>query len=1252
MSGMLKIYLFGSPRLEQDTQPISLYRRRRSVAILAYLAQSQRLHSREKLVTLFWPEEDPTRARANLRRDLFFLRQNLPDELLNVSRSQVGLNLNSPIWVDTLVFQAHLNAVHAHQHEAGLLCATCLQALTEAVALYQEDFLTGFSLPDAPEFDEWCYFQGESLRHSLVEALQLLVTWYEQQRDYTLALPYAQRWLSLDALNEAVHRLLMKLYAQSGQQAAALQQYKKCAALLAEELAVTPEPETDALHEAIQMRQWHMPPLPESARPTNIVPTEQLMPAQPAAPFVAREGELERLHQALDEAMNGRFQTLFLTGEAGQGKTALLQAFTHQAVAAHPSLAVASGSCNAYTGSGDPFFPFRDVLNFLTGDRQAAALIPPSAAHPRSSLLPIVVPAILHHAPDLIGTLLAARPLAQRLATLVPERPLWVQQVETAVQHSEQSKTQDGLQIQQAALLEQYAKVMQSIAQQRPLLLLLDDVQWVDSGSAALLHHLGRRLVGFPVMLVVAYRPSDVALDRSDMPHPLRQIIYEFQRSFGDITLDLGQAGGEPFVAALLAQEPHALPADFQATLYQQTSGHPLFTLELLRDMQARGDLVKDEEGRWITPSRIDWERLPARVEGAIGERIRRLNGSQREILQTASVVGEWFSAELVAAALNLNGRFVQTQLSQELDKKHQLVQAVDVQQSAGVRLARYRFRHILIQRYLYDSLDEAERVYHHEALGNALEQLFAADTSSVAVELARHFETAVIPHKSRRYLEQAGDQARQAIALDQAAHYYRQALTYTNENAVAETAVLQRKLAETLWVLGQVPEARRLFEAALASVMRLEDAKAMGIIHRHLGRMNWELHDRTAALTHYQQSLALLEQFPDSVELAWTLSGISQIHMLGSNYKVAMEWGGRALALADRLQATAVRVHALNNVGTAQNRIEKGSGDAMLQESIRLGKTLRLPHDTGRAYHNLMVSFRNQYRHDELNATIDEAYAYAEQTQTEIFLIGAAVLRMIVAWDQGAWRKSLAQLAEIQQWLAEREAVALNPITVGTFAAQVANSCGQPKAALAELAIVKPLVTGLDAPDMLLSFYNQIARAQWLAKQPTPEIKDTFDQMLAIWQRPDKMLSSVYWCLTIVEWRLAQGDAQSLEQVNEMLDILESLADRSPENQAIYFESLGRLALQKDQIVSAVPALAQAVIAWATSGLVYDEMRAAHYYGQALLTADQPAKAAEAHERAHQIGKGLAAELDNPEMKAAFLQTPLLKAIARQERP
>jgi predicted ATPase len=246
-------------------------------------------------------------------------------------------------------------------------------------------------------------------------------------------------------------------------------------------------------------------------------------------------------------------------------------------------------------------------------------------------------------------------------------------------------------------------------------------------------------------------------------------VVHEFQRTFGDIIIDLAQAEGRPFVEEYLDSEPNRLSAGFRETLYQQTEGHPLFTAELLHGMQERGDLVQDSQGRWVQGPALDWETLPARVEAAIAERIERLDAPSREALRVASVEGETFTAEVVARVRSADEREMVQRLSGELERRHRLVRAQEIQRLGALRLARYRFRHILFQNYLYQGLDPVERAYLHEAVGVALEELCGGETEHMAVALARHFREAGIAGKAVEYLLQAGEGAKRSLANEAA---------------------------------------------------------------------------------------------------------------------------------------------------------------------------------------------------------------------------------------------------------------------------------------------------------------------------------------------------------------------------------------------------------------------------------------------------------------------------------------------------
>jgi len=287
---MLRIYLFGAPRVERDGKTISISRRK-TMALLAYLAVTGQPHSREGLATLFWPENDPSSALANLRRDLSRLKRAVGAQALAIDRTQASLNPQTDpsagsglgLWLDVVHFRDRLACVRQHGCASPEGCDDCLAALTEAVELYSGDFMAGFGLPDCIEFDEWQFFQAEGLRQSLAEGLQWLIRFHLTRREYRLAIPYARRWLALDPLHEPAQRELMQLYAWSGQWTAALRQYEECVRLLDEELGVPPEPETTALYDSIKSRQLappeHAPPptpTPDLTSPERYVLEEPL----------------------------------------------------------------------------------------------------------------------------------------------------------------------------------------------------------------------------------------------------------------------------------------------------------------------------------------------------------------------------------------------------------------------------------------------------------------------------------------------------------------------------------------------------------------------------------------------------------------------------------------------------------------------------------------------------------------------------------------------------------------------------------------------------------------------------------------------------------------------------------------------------------------------------------------------------------------------------------------------------------------
>lgn len=513
--------------------------------------------------------------------------------------------------------------------------------------------------------------------------------------------------------------------------------------------------------------------------------------------FVARERELARLQSFLDPALSGNGRVVFVTGEAGAGKTALVTEFTRRAQDAHPDLVVAVGTCNAQTGVGDPYLPFREMLALLTGDvdaRLAQGRITQDNAERLRGLLRVSGQVLVDLGPDLIDLLVPGVGLATRAGTFLAGKVGWLDRLEEISQRKAAGVAGTGL--DQNRIFEQYTAVLRALAERQPLIVVLDDLHWADTSSVGLLFHLARSIGQSRILLIGTYRPEDVALGRRGAPigpgerdrHPLESTLNELKRHHGDIWVSLGDVGeseGRGFVDALVDTEPNALGEDFRRALYRHTGGQPLFTVELLRDMQERGDpetgsgqaLVRDAEGRWIVGPALDWGALPARVEGVIEERIGRLEKEMRQTLTVASVEGEDFIAEVVARVQQADERGLVRELSREVERRHRLIGARGVDRIGQTRLSLYQFRHSLFQRYLYDSLDEVERSYLHEDMGLVLEALYGERTGEVAVQLARHFQAAGLWEKAVEYLIQAGRGAIRLSANEEAIAHLRQGL-------------------------------------------------------------------------------------------------------------------------------------------------------------------------------------------------------------------------------------------------------------------------------------------------------------------------------------------------------------------------------------------------------------------------------------------------------------------------------------------
>ena len=308
----VRVYLFGYPRVESQSAPIAIPRRK-ALALLAYLSVTQSHHSRDVLASLLWPEEESAKSYAFLRNALWVLHQTPIEPWILATRHMVGLRADESLWVDVAQFRRLLQTCQGHAHPEAALCADGVEALETAVDLARERFLVGFTADDSRALEEWQFSEADILAQELALALEKLSDHHETVGNVDAALLYAQRRLAAQTLDEGAYRRVMHLLAKRGDRAAALRMYEECVRVLDLELSLEPTEETRLVAEEIRSTSTA-----SSAPPTR--PKRQRQLPAFRLPLVGRESDVSQILSLLAEE-DCRLVTV--TGTGGAGKTRL-----------------------------------------------------------------------------------------------------------------------------------------------------------------------------------------------------------------------------------------------------------------------------------------------------------------------------------------------------------------------------------------------------------------------------------------------------------------------------------------------------------------------------------------------------------------------------------------------------------------------------------------------------------------------------------------------------------------------------------------------------------------------------------------------------------------------------------------------------------------------------------------------------------------------------------------------------------------
>jgi len=473
--------------------------------------------------------------------------------------------------------------------------------------------------------------------------------------------------------------------------------------------------------------------------------------------LVGRDQVLGQLEDRLTRALGGHRQLVFLSGEAGIGKTAVLDAFVAGAGSA-PDLVIARGACLEHYGAAEAYLPVLDAFGRLLREPGAERVL------------------------RILGT----------------HAPTWLVQLPW-LEHRDDRETlrRQLLGVTKDRMLREMAEALEALSAASPLLLVLEDLHWSDYSTIDLLAMLGRRQESARLLVLGSYRSVDAIVAR----HPLRALIQELRvrRECEDIPLPLLK---EPHVAEYLAQRfaGHAFQPELARAVHQRTDGNPLFMVRVVDELVALR-LLEAEDGRWQLnkPLKEIAGAVPESLRLLIEKQIARLEPEAQRLLEVAGVLGREFTAASVAAGLAEDSLAVED-CCEALARQGQFVAASPLfTRPDGKQVARYRFTHSLYQSVLAERVSAARRLRLHQRLGEWLEQTYGTHAGVIGAQMAHHFEEAGDYRRAIEHLRRGAERDGRRWAHQEAAARLTHAVALSERLPPADAAAVYPHLLHEL---------------------------------------------------------------------------------------------------------------------------------------------------------------------------------------------------------------------------------------------------------------------------------------------------------------------------------------------------------------------------------------------------------------------------------------------------------------------
>ncbi len=485
-------------------------------------------------------------------------------------------------------------------------------------------------------------------------------------------------------------------------------------------------------------------------------------PALPSFTDIAavfgRQAELSRLETCLDKALLGERQIVFVSGDSGIGKTALVDSFLARA-AGDSEILIAYGQCQELYGKGEAYMPVLEALERVGREAGTGRLVPLLNRH---------APTWLVQMPSLVDDR-AQEALQRRVASATPGR-----------------------------MLREIALALEALTAQIPLVLVLEDLHWSDYSTVDLISSLARRRVPARLMLIGTYRPTPVNTEK----HPLKTVHQNLRihRQCVDLPLaGLEREALEEYLTMRLGKGNQS--ANLVEMLSRLTEGNPLFLQTMVDDLLERGQLVT-LDGSWQLDEGTEDVGVADSLQQMIQEKLEALSIEDQRLLEAASVAGMDFSAAVMAAAVDREVAEVE-RCYEALVRQGQFLRS-NAERVDGRAATRFAFSHALHQNVLYQRLTVARRVQLHRRIGEALEESCEDRPEENIAALAMHFERGRSPRKAVGYHVQAAQKTIRRSAYREAVDHLNRGLDFMkllpdNDECRRQELALQTALGSAL---------------------------------------------------------------------------------------------------------------------------------------------------------------------------------------------------------------------------------------------------------------------------------------------------------------------------------------------------------------------------------------------------------------------------------------------------------------------